>query len=1001
VSQSSRAGLRRPAALALAGAATLAVALAATGSAQAAPNAAAATGSTALYIVQLAGAPLASYDGSVAGYAATKPADGAKLDAHSAQSKAYGDHLKSQQTALLRSQGVDTKKTVYQYNTTFNGVAVSLTTAQAQKLQHAPGVLQVFKNRTVTIDTPPTPQFLGLTGKNGVWQQQFNGDKNAGNGVIVADLDTGFWPESPSFAALPEPRKDDAIIASKWHGTCDAGQDHPVTCNSKVIGARWFDAAGNSNANPGEFKSPRDFDGHGSHTASTAAGNHVNNVVIDGINVGDVEGMAPGARLAIYKVLYESADGTTAQGSDVDIVAAIDQAVADGADVINFSIGDNVDTFGPDELAFLQAAAAGVFVSAAAGNAGPGPSTVDNAMPWETTVAAGSYSPAYMRTITLGNGAKYTGVGIGPGVGPAGLVDSANVGLAGQAAAAELCTPGTLDPAKVTGKIVLCKRGTVARTDKSKAVKQAGGVGMIMWNPSANSLDADFHSVPTAAVDTPTGTAIKAYIAGTTGATATLSAGALSTVEAPQVAGFSSRGPSTSSNGDLLKPDIMGPGVNVIAAVSPVNHRGNLYDNESGTSMATPHLAGLAALILSKHPNWSPMWVKSALMTTATQKDNKGKPIAGSPLDFGSGQVDPAEAFDPGLVYDSNETNWLQYSCGIGVHLQLADGSDVCDTVGTIAPNQLNYPSIAFGALAGKDTVNRTVTNVTRQWGLYFADVKAPAGYKVDVSPKVLIVPPGRTASFKVTVTRTNAAFGAYAFGSLTWRDFSGHSVYSPIAVQSTALASPGTASGTGASGSTAISLRAGYTGTLAATGFGLVADTVNHLSLSSDPSKPFDPNNPQVTDRTGAVEVTVPAGAKVGKVATFAADYAAGTDVDVYVYGEDASGNLVSVVGQSAGGTADESVILPAPGKYAVFVDVFNNPAANPLDVKLHSWSVGGTNAGNLTVTPASQSVTLGAAATVTASWSGLTAGRSYLGVVEYSDGTTVVGDTLLSVTP
>jgi hypothetical protein len=400
------------------------------------------------------------------------------------------------------------------------------------------------------------------------------------------------------------------------------------------------------------------------------------------------------------------------------------------------------------------------------------------------------------------------------------------------------------------------------------------------------------------------------------------------------------------------------------------------------------------------------MWVKSAIMTTASQTDNKGKPIQTSagnatPLDMGSGEVNPAAAFDPGLVYDSTPTQWLQYSCGIGVHLTLADGSDVCDITGSIAPNQLNYPSVAFGSLPGKDTVTRSVTNVTRQWGIYRADVKAPAGYKVTVSPQVLIVPPGRTASFKVTVTRTTAAFGTYGFGSLTWRDFAGHKVYSPIAVQAAALAAPVSASGTGTSGSTAVALKAGYTGTLKASGVGLVADTVNHLSLSGDAGKPFDPNNPQVTDRTGVVEFTVPAGTTVAKFATAAADYAVGTDLDVYVYAEDSSGNLVAFVGQSAGGTANESVTLTEPGKYAVFVDVFNNPAANPLDVKLHSWIVGGTNAGNLTLSPASQSVTLGGAATVTASWSGLTAGTGYLGVIEYSDGTNQVGSTILSVNP
>jgi subtilisin family serine protease len=981
-------------------------ALATAGGAQAQP-AAAQSDPTALYIVQLAGVPLASYDGSVTGYAATKPASGQKLNAHSQQAKAYGNHLKSQQTDVLRSAGVDSKKTVYQYDTTFNGVAAHLTAKQAQSLQHAPGVLNVFKNRTVTVDTVSTPAFLGLDGQTGVWQKQFGGSNNAGDGVIVADLDTGFWPENPSFAALPSPRKDDATIAAKWHGTCDPGLNHKVACNNKVLGARWFDAAGNSNANPGEFKSPRDFDGHGSHTASTAAGDHGVNASVNGVQVGSISGMAPGARLSIYKVLYESADGTTAQGSDVDIVAAIDQAVADGADVINFSIGDNVDTFGPDELAFMQAAAAGVFVSAAAGNAGPGASTVDNAMPWETTVAAGTHDRSFTKTVTLGNGQTFTGVGVGAAVPSSPLVDSSTTAATGHSVTdATLCMVGSLDPAKVTGKIVLCQRGVNPRTDKSKAVKDAGGVGMILFNPSANSLNADFHFVPSIHVDTAAGTTIKSYIGAGGSPTAALTAGTQVKIEAPSVASFSSRGPSPSSGGSLLKPDIMAPGNDVIAAVSPANHSGNLWDTESGTSMATPHIAGIAALILSKHPDWSPMWVKSAIMTTATTLDNQGKPIQGqsgnaTPLDFGAGQVVPAGTFNPGLVYDSTPTQWLQYSCGIGVHLLTSNGTDVCTITGAIAPNQLNYPSIAFGSLAGKDAVTRTVTNVAKQTSVYFAEVKAPAGYKVTVNPQVLFVPAGKSASYKVTVERTTAAFGSYAFGSVSLRDFGGHRVVSPLAVQSVPLAAPVAVSGTGTSGSTALSIKAGYSGTLKASAFGLVADTVSPLSLTANPATPFNPGNPTTSSRTGRVDLTVPAGTKLARFSTLAADYATGTDIDIFVYSVDANGNIVAEVGQSAGGTAEESVEVTKPGKYAVFVDLFNNPGAGSLAVKLHSWAVGATNAGNFTATPASQSVSLGAAAKVTAGWTGLTAGKQYLGIVEYSDGTNTLGDTVVSVTP
>src|SRR5262245_59343049 len=478
---------------------TAAVVLLATAAGQASGGSA-----TSLYIVQFAGKPLATYTGGVPGFDATAPAKGERIDTHTDNAKGYSHHLANRQDAVLATAGVSAAKTVYTYTTALNGAAIQLTEQQAAKLAGTPGVVMVWKDTIQTIQTaptatappgphgppgppaaepqPPTPEFLGLTGQKGVWKKQFHEASHAGEGIIIADLDTGFWPENPSFAALPGQRPDDAKIAAKFHGTCDTGGESPVTCNNKVLGARWYNASHLDTANPGEFSSPRDYDGHGSHTASTAAGDPVEGI-INGGSVGPLEDMAPAARLSIYKVLYENAANTQASGSTADIVAAINDAVNDGADIINFSIGDNVDGFGADELAFLNAAAAGVFVSAAAGNAGPGASTIDNAMPWETTVAAGTFDEGYSTTVTLGNGASYTGVGLGAAVPSSPLLDSVDAGKAGaDPLQVELCFSGTLDPAKVAGKIVLCRRGTNARIDKSLAVKQAGGVGMILYN---------------------------------------------------------------------------------------------------------------------------------------------------------------------------------------------------------------------------------------------------------------------------------------------------------------------------------------------------------------------------------------------------------------------------------------------------------------------------------------------------------------------------------------
>jgi subtilisin family serine protease len=956
-----------------------------------------------LYLVQLAGDPLASYAGGVAGIPATKPAAGEKLNTKAWNYAAYRQHLQVLRSDALRRAGIDEAKKIVDYGVTFNGFAAALTPDDVAKLHNTAGVVRIFKNQVHEAQTNNTPRFLGLSGATGVWNQQFGGQANAGEGVIVGVIDSGFWPENPSFAALPEPRPDADAIAAKWAGECVGGDQQPVSCNNKVLGARWYDQSGVGRAREGEFASPRDRNGHGSHTASTAAGVPTD-ASIAGSPIGQVTGIAPAARLSIYKVLWHVQATGSASGNSLDIVKAIDDAVADGVDVINYSIGDNVDLMSAVDVAFLQAAAAGVFVAAAAGNAGPAAGTVDNSQPWETTVGAGTHDTKYAKTVTLGNGASYEGVGVGPAVPSAPLVDSAAASAAGRDGT--LCEIGSLDPAKVTGKIVLCARGVNARVEKSAVVKAAGGVGMILWNPVPNSLNTEIHSVPTSHVGVPEGTAIKAYAA-TAGATAALSATVQKPQRAPGVVAFSSVGPSRSSGGDLLKPDILAPGVDVAAAVPPIsNPAGSFHDLKGGTSMASPHVAGLAALLRQKNPNWTPTAIKSALMTTATQTDNEGQPIArvdlganATPLEYGAGHVRPGSAFNPGLVYESGPLEWLQYTCGIGVELQLGDGSSVCDTTGSIDPSNLNYPSIAVGDLPGKQTVTRTVTNTTNQASVYLAKIEAPPGVTVKVTPAVLTVLPRRSASYTVEFSRTSAAFNTFSSGSLTWADLRGHSVRSPIAIRPLAVAAAAEVTASGTSGSQPLSARAGFSGALTATPYGLVApDTQTVHLVGTEPAFVSQPNPPALPPENPAVKritVTVPAATKATRFALFNGDYPAGTDLDLYVY------RGTTLVGSSAGGSSDEAVTFPAGGgTFEVYVVQFATaPNVGEQDAKVHKYMVGTTSAGNMSVTPSSRAVAVGQQVQYTLSWSGLAAGTRYLGVVEWGDGTAARSSTLVSV--
>jgi subtilisin family serine protease len=963
------------------------------GSAQAAP---AAPKATQLYIVQMLGAPLASYTGEVSGLAATKPVAGGKVDVQSPQAKAYRAHLKAQREKALKSAGIAAQQKTDELDVVFNGFAAKLTGGQAAKLARTPGVLNVVKDEIRKLDTISTPSFLGLEGSTGVWQKQFGGDANAGLGTVVGVIDTGFWPESPSFAALSEPRPDQSVIDAKFSGECVEGETNTVTCNNKVIGARYYNDSGL--AESWESLSPRDDDSHGSHTASTAAGNHGVDAVINGVSVGSASGMAPAARIAVYKVCWAGGCGT------FDSVNAIEDAVSDGVDVLNYSIsGSRTSVLDPVEVAFFNAAAAGVFVAASAGNSGPGATTVAHNSPWLTTVAASTHDRNFTKSVTLGNGATYTGIGTGPAVASAPLIDSVTAGLPGVPVAnAGYCFLGSLDPALVAGKIVLCLRGVNARVEKSQEVAAKGGVGVVLYNNPDSSLNADFHYVPTVHINSADGLAVKAYAA-TAGATASLSVGASSPGRAPNVASFSSAGPALSADGDLLKPDITAPGVDVIAAVSPTGDNGNLYNALSGTSMSSPHIAGLAALVASKHPNWSPIWIKSALMTTASQTDNTGAPIQrgtvnATPLDFGAGHVNSGRSFDPGLVYDSGPADWVKFICGTG---QLS-GPD-CASFGSIDPSDLNYASIAVGDLAGQQTIKRKVTNTSNHAVIYEAKVQAPPGTTVKVSPEWLVIPRGHTASFTVTITRTTAAFDAYSFGSLTWKEFPGfdsllgkrsHVVRSPIAVRPVALAAPLAVNGSGASGSSTVSVKAGYAGTLTAAANGLVPATVSALAITgTEPN--FNTAAPAEGTGVKKATVSVPAGSVLARFATFDSDYPAGTDLDLFVYRDGA------LVASSAGGTSDESVTLSAAGTYEIYVVAFAlAPGETGVNAKHNAWVVGSGSAGNFSVTPASQSVTLAGSKNVTISWSGLTAGTRYLGTVAYGNGTSQVGQTIVSIT-
>lgn len=953
------------------------------------------------YIVQFEEEPAAAYTGEVEGFSATAADEGERFDPDSPAVQDYRDYLASEREDILADY--DDSDVAMIYDGVFNGVSMYLTADEAEELNDDPKVKGIFEDRMLELDTMSTPEFLDLEGENGSWDSEFGGGEHAGEGTIVGIIDTGIDHTNPSLAALPEPRPDQDIIDDKWRGTCDEGDeddpDHNVECNNKLIGAQWFDSRGEAEEG---FASPLEEQNHGTHVATTAAGNYDVDVEIDGNDYGTASGMAPGARVAAYKVCWAA----TGMCAEANSVGAIEAALYDGVDVLNFSISGSTDSIvTPVALAYFNAASAGIFVSVSAGNSGAaGPETVAHNYPWVTTTAASTHDKTSRADLTLGDGEVYTsGSFVGEDL-DLPLVDSLDVAYDdADPAEAAICTLGTLDPDKVDGDAVICDRGnTFADLDDEMA--DVGAAGLIVANTAEHPSSPYVvvrNDVPTVHVTMETGDDIRAYLNYVDEPTVTLGESERVDQTAPSMAEFSSYGPALAGGGNLLKPDITAPGVEVLAGY-PEHVTGDQYGLMQGTSMSSPHSAGLGALLASANPDWSPAMIKSAMMTTAYTEDNSGNPIQtadgedATPMNYGAGHANPADMFNPGLVYDADGIDWAQYGCGIGQFQLVEDLEAWCDAFGEIEPSQLNYPSISVGQLTGEYTVTRTVTNVDDQVGVYFPHVEAPEGTDVSVSDRTLVVHPGETASFDITITRTDADFNDYSFGSITWIDSRGHEVHSPIAVNPVEMGVAEEVQQEGESGEAELVGNSGYTGELDASTSGLFASDEQTFDLSNADGSSFPTDDPVERDQTAMFEFDLDSDVDFARIATFADDFAEGTDIDLFAYSDLGSG--LELVASSATSGSDEEILLPGGYSFVVFVDLWSGP---DQDVLTHTWEVNGDDQGNLEVSPESQPVTASEEVSLGLTWDGLEEGNRYLGTVNYARDGEVFGQTIVGVTP
>ncbi|CAN1753225.1 Subtilisin-like protease SBT5.4 [Linum perenne] len=695
----------------------------------------------------------------------------------------------------------------YSYTWNINGFSATLEEEEAAQLSKQPGVVSVFLDQGRKLHTTRSWDYMSLENHGTDHPGKLWKAANFGEGTIIATLDSGVWPESKSFDD-----KGYGPVPPKWRGICQNNTKAGVPCNRKLIGARFFSKGYiRAGGKPEDsFASPRDYEGHGSHTLSTAAGNFVPQAKILNSTVGTAKGGSPKARVAAYKVCWPTINGD--QCFDSDILAGFDAAINDGVDVISVSLGGGAADYFEDSIAIgsFHAVKNGIDVACSAGNAGPDLGTVSNVAPWITTVAASTLDRKFEAYAQLHNGLRIQGETLFGSLG--GVNKTYPLRLASEVRAANvttidalLCKANTLDPKKARGKILVCLRGVNGRLEKGSVVASAGAVGMILCNNKTNGdeLIADPHFLPAVHISYKDSLAVYHYINSTKHPHAYISPlnSKLNVQPTPVMAAFSSAGPS-SITPQIIKPDITAPGVNIIAAYTEAKQTGTdadprkfPYNILSGTSMSCPHVAGVIGLLRTLYPHWSPAAIRSAIMTTARTRDNTQKPIQdfnkqkATSFNYGSGHIRPNKAMDPGLVYDLTEADYLNFLCARGYNqtiLRLFTDSTYKCSKHTENILNLNYPSIAVPRLLLKSsiTVTRKVKNVGNKPAKYAVSIKEPKGVSISVKPKVLkFNEVGEEKEFKVKLkAKWGGKINEYVFGGITWTD-GVHYVRSPIAV--------------------------------------------------------------------------------------------------------------------------------------------------------------------------------------------------------------------------
>ncbi|KAL9282321.1 Subtilisin-like protease SBT2.3 [Arabidopsis thaliana] len=756
-------------------------------------------------------------------------------------------HGKSKIPSVVQSHDSFLRKTLkgekyiklYSYHYLINGFALFINSQQAEKLSMRSEVANIVLDYSVRTATTYTPQFMGLP--QGAWVKE-GGFEIAGEGVIIGFIDTGIDPNHPSFNDNDSKRS--YPIPKHFSGVCEVTPDFPSgSCNKKLIGARHFaqSAVTRGIFNSSEdYASPFDGDGHGTHTASVAAGNHGVPVIVSNHNFGYASGIAPRAFISVYKALYKSFGGFAA-----DVVAAIDQAAQDGVDILSLSITPNrkppgvATFFNPIDMALLSAVKAGIFVVQAAGNTGPAPKTMSSFSPWIFTVGASSHDRVYSNSLTLGNNVTIPGMGfaIPTDSGKMYKMISAFHALNNSTSVDKDMYVGecqdyeNFDQDRVSGNLLICSysaRFVLGLSTIKQALdvaKNLSAIGVVFYiDPyvlgfEINPTPMDMPGIIIPSVED-SKTLLKYYNSSIQRDVTTkeiVSFGAVAAIEgglnanfsnrAPKVMYYSARGPDPEDNSfndaDILKPNLVAPGNSIWGAWSSVSTDSTEFEGEkfammSGTSMAAPHVAGVAALIKQTFPQFTPSIIASALSTTALLNDNKGGPImaqrtysnpdqslyTATPFDMGSGFVNATAALDPGLVFDTSFEDYISFLCGINGSNPLVfnyTGFRCPANNTTVSGFDLNLPSITVSTLRGTQIFQRTMRNIAGN-ETYNVGWSPPYGVSMKVSPTQFSIAMGETQVLSVTLTVTKNSSSS-SFGRIGLFGNTGHIVNIPVTV--------------------------------------------------------------------------------------------------------------------------------------------------------------------------------------------------------------------------